>query len=380
MNKDLIEKYLKGNSSIEESKHVEDWILKSDENMVFFNRIKTNYIIKTFEETSRDALVDKAYRNFQSRHINTSKLKKIDFGDIFKYAAVVFVILTSGYFFYNNWEDKKTVIISDNAITLELGDGTTKIIEENGASIILGHNGKVVGEQKGNQLVYETGLASKELVYNTLKIPYGKTFKLKLSDGTLVCLNAGSSIKYPVEFISGQERKIAITGEAFLDVAKDSLHPFVISLNEFNVRVLGTQFNVSAYPEDPVSEIVLVEGAVAMYKEIEGFNADKALLLEPSFKGSFNKKDLSITSEKVLTSTYTSWIKGELIFRNMTFGNILKKLERHYNVTVVNKNEDLTNKMFNANFGNEPLINVLNELQMYYGIQYKLLHNTLTIE
>ncbi|QTD39157.1 DUF4974 domain-containing protein [Polaribacter batillariae] len=208
------------------------------------------------------------------------------------------------------------------------------------------------------------------MAYNTLNVPYGKTFELRLSDGTVVHLNAGSSITYPVEFIEGKNRQVSITGEAYVNVTKDSLHPFIVSLNDLNVRVLGTQFNVSAYPEDNVSEIVLVEGSVAMYGKKEKFNKEASVLLEPGFKGRFNKQNHGITKNKVITSTYTSWVNGKLVFRNMTFENILKKLERHYNVNIVNKNKTLSQKKFNANFGKEPLANVLNELKKYYGVQY----------
>ena len=150
-----------------------------------------------------------------------------------------------------------------------------------------------------------------------------------------------------------------------------SKNPFVVKANNLKVRVLGTQFNVSAYPEDETTDVVLVEGSVSLYKAIEEYG-DNNTLLEPGFKGSFNKAANSFDTEKVITSIYTSWMKDELVFRNMTFANILKKLERHYDVVIVNNNGTLSQNSFNANFGDEPIENVLEELKLNYGIEYSI--------
>src|SRR5690606_22630816 len=139
--------------------------------------------------------------------------------------------------------------------------------------------------------------------------------------------NAGTSLKYPVKFLNGQERLVFLTGEAFFDVAEDADHPFIIKADDLNIRVLGTKFNVSAYPEDATADVVLVEGSVGLYDHTAKFDTD-TFLLEPSEKGSFNKKEKKLKSEAVSTSTYTSWIEGELVFRNMSFENILRKMER----------------------------------------------------
>ena len=157
-----------------------------------------------------------------------------------------------------------------------------------------------------------------------------------------------------------------------MEVAKDPNHPFIVSANNLNVKVLGTQFNVSAYPEDISSEIVLVEGSVSLYTELSESTNETGILLEPGFKGSFNTVSNTFEKEKVITKFYTPWINGDLIFRDMNFENILKKLERHYNVKIINKNKFLSNKKFNANFGDESITTVLNELKTNYSIQYEI--------
>ena len=109
--------------------------------------------------------------------------------------------------------------------------------------------------------------SAETLVYNTLKIPYGKQFEVELSDGTIVHLNSGTTLRYPVAFLKNQNRKVFLTGEAFFEVAKDKAHPFTVSTQELNVEVLGTKFNASSYTEDVTTDIVLVEGKVALYKD-----------------------------------------------------------------------------------------------------------------
>ena len=253
-----------------------------------------------------------------------------------------------------------------------MADGSVRIIEENSLITLKDSKGTVLGQQKGNEIVYSDAEVGDELVYNTLKVPFGKKFELRLSDGTKAFLNAGSSLKYPVKFLRNQDRNVYITGEAFLEVAKDTIRPFIVNTEKMNVRVLGTKFNVSSYPEDDNSEVVLVEGAVSLYMANADYDPSKEVLLEPGYKGSFSKKRNEISKDSVITSLYTSWMKGELIFRNMSFNNIIKKLERHYNVVIVNNNTELAAKKFNANFGEAPLERVLQELQANYGVEYTI--------
>ena len=294
-------------------------------------------------------------------------------------AAILVGLLVAGYFYFQNNALLHNNPIPDNAITLELEDGSIKIIQENGSITLVNTEGSVLGQQKGNELIYSNSDQLEELVYNTLSVPFGKTFELRLSDGTKAHLNAGSSIKYPVKFLKGQDRNVYISGEAFLEVAKDSLHPFIVSTDNINVKVLGTKFNVSAYPEDETSDVVLVEGAVSLYGSKAQYDQKNIVLLKPGFKGSFNKISNKISNESVITSLYTSWMDGELVFRNMDFNNILRKLERHYNVTIENRNEELAAKRFNANFGKEPIVNVLQELKVNYGIEFIINDNRIII-
>ena len=243
-------------------------------------------------------------------------------------AASILVLLSIGIFYKNEVPStKKDVIINNsNEITLQLENGDIQVISVEKKSQIADAVGNVVGNQNGNKIVYDSVTTLEKLVYNTIKIPYGKRFELQLSDGTIVHLNSGTTLKYPVKFITGENRQVFLDGEAFFDVAKDKTHPFVVNANNLNVRVLGTHFNVSNYPEDKLTDVVLVEGSVGLYTANEKFNAEKNTVLKPGFKGSFSKTDNHISTKAVVTDVYTSWIKGGLTFREMTFRDISKKL------------------------------------------------------
>lgn len=291
--------------------------------------------------------------------------------------AAIFIGVTAlGYLFLQQNTNNLETLPSD-VITLQLEDGTIKVLGEKDVTNIVDKTGNIISQQNNNQLVYSGNQSDrKELVYNTLTIPYGKTFKLVLSDGTKVHLNAGSSLRYPIQFLSGMERTVFVTGEIFLDVAKDLEHPFIVNADNLNVKVLGTQFNVNAYPEDQIAEVVLVEGSVSLYAK----KSKSKEVLKPGFKASFNRKEENIVTNKVLTGIYTSWMDGELVFRNMSFNNILKKLERYYDVKIINNNHELSAEKFNASFGSNPIIeDVLEELKITYDLDYKIEENSITI-
>ncbi|MBZ4035964.1 DUF4974 domain-containing protein [Flavobacterium sp. 17A] len=309
--------------------------------------------------------------------------KKSNYRKYISIAASIVVLLGIGFFYKQNMTDKaveQKFDFKSSDIVLQLENGETQIISENNSSQVKDAKGNIIGNQNGDKLVYENSSDPEKLVYNMIKIPYGKKFRLQLSDGTFVHLNSGTTLKYPVKFIAGENRQVFLDGEAFFDVAKDKKHPFIVNADELNVRVLGTHFNVSNYPEDAVTDVVLVEGSVGMYESSQKFDATKNTILKPGFKGSFNKENAKISTKSVITDIYTSWIDGGLTFRNMTFKNIITKLERRYNVTIVNKNEKLANEKFNASFKEESIENVMSYFNEIHGIHYTIKNNQILIK
>ena len=309
--------------------------------------------------------------------------KKSNFKKYIAIAASVVVLLGVGFLYKQNilnTTPQQKFDFKSTDIVLQLEDGKVQIIHEDNTVQLLDSKGNVVGNQAGNKLVYENNSDLEKVSYNTIKIPYGKKFQLQLSDGTLVHLNSGTTLKYPIKFIAGENRQVFLDGEAFFDVAKDKNHPFIVNADNLNVRVLGTHFNVSNYPEDAATDVVLVEGSVGMYNSNEEFNADKNTILKPGYKGSFNRENATMMTKPVITDIYTSWINGGLTFRNMTFKNIITKLERRYNVTIINKNEKLANEKFNASFKEESIENVMSYFNDIHGINYTIKNNQILIK
>lgn len=266
----------------------------------------------------------------------------------FKYAALFIVVFGCLFFLKDKFKvDETEIKISSDAIELILENGDIKILNPTGESKIIKKNGSVVVSQKGNNLNYQPNTTTQKLVYNELRVPYGKTFNILLSDGTKVFLNAGTTLKYPVNFIKGKNREVFLEGEAFFEVSKDTKHPFIVNANNMNVKVLGTKFNMSSYKDDSEISTVLVEGSVSLSNDSK---PKETSLLKPGYKGSWNKSDSNISLEKVDTRIYTEWMHGDVIFRNSTFEEIIKKLERNYNVTIQNNHKALNLKKFNASF------------------------------
>ncbi|WP_051697874.1 FecR family protein [Prevotella sp. 10(H)] len=163
---------------------------------------------------------------------------------------------------------------------------------------------------------------------NQLTVPYGKTASLTLSDGTKIWVNSGSNLIYPAVF-ANDKREIFVSGEIYLDVAKDENCPFIIKTNHIDVNVLGTKLNVSAYNNDSFQSVVLVSGSVAVKSnELKG---DYEILPNQMLSYGISSKDVNI--QKVDVNNHISWIQGYLLLKSESLDNVLQKLERHYNMT-----------------------------------------------
>jgi ferric-dicitrate binding protein FerR (iron transport regulator) len=382
--KKLLHKFILNQCNLEESNAVVDYYRK---NMLTedFPTVEDINILLTEKPEMDTATADKIFHTVLSITKETEaeeiKIKKKPVLRYISIAASIIVLLSIGWSYQKNiFKTEIAPIIDPNAITLQLANGEIQVISSNKKSQVTDSEGNVVGNQNGNKIVYDTETKVEKLVYNTIKIPYGKRFELQLSDGTVVHLNSGTTLKYPVKFIAGENRLVFLDGEAFFDVTKDKKHPFIVNADNLNIRVLGTHFNVSSYPEDIQTDVVLVEGSVGLYSGNEQFNATKNTILKPGFKGSFNKKDGSIATKAVNTDVYTSWMQGRLTFRNMSFKDISKKLERHYNVTIETQNKKLADEKFYASFGDEPIEKVLSYFNDIHGINYVIKNNEITIK
>ena len=374
MHNNEIIKYIEGHATPEEARRMEDWIIATDENAKKFNLLKAQHIASTFGETSDKVQIDQEYDKFHKKAQNQKTNKR--FGTMLRFAASIILILGSGYILYTLTQaDNDPIQIPEDAITLQTADDNIMVISEDGSAKVVDKKGNVLGAQSGAKLVYDNAPELEELLYNTLTVPYGKTFDLELSDGSKVTLNAGSSIKYPVKFLKNRSREVYLVGEAFFDVAHDPGHQFVVNADEMDITVLGTKFNVSSYPEDAMVSAVLVEGSVQISPSEENLDTKKTTQLDPGFKASLEKSNGQMTVHEADISLHTAWINGKIVFRHTPFKNIVKKLERHYDVEIINNNALLDNEVFTASFDIETIEEVLETFSKTYPINYQFNEN-----
>ncbi|WP_446051380.1 FecR family protein [Zobellia laminariae] len=306
--------------------------------------------------------------------------KKNNFnGFILKYAAI-FIGLVGLAMVFNflskNGSEKSNLVIEDNAIVLKTGDNQARKIIVGGGESITDEDGNILASQSNDQMVYH-GKATTKLVYNEIIIPKGKTFELKLSDGTLVHLNADTSLKYPVSFVKGQDRKVFLKGEAYFEVAKDPEHKFTVVAKDIDVQVLGTHFNVSCYTGEE-TYAVLAEGSVAISDKRAGQVSDSLSILKPGQKAAMQEDALVISQVDI--SDYLNWRNGDLTFNNEPFEDIIRKIERRYGVRIENGYTELESVRFRGAFKNESIEDLLDTFKESAEFDYEITNNQIRIK
>lgn len=382
----LISAYLSGDITPEAAEELKGWISESQENEKEFIRYLTLYKKARKIGFEQQLNQEKAWNNIaamtkESGEKSGKVLKLSTKFNLLKYAAIFVGIIGLSYFFYSKMNiDSTHEFLSDPQITLELSNGAVEVIEENVEKVVVEHQGKPLGVQKGDLISYENEDKAETLAYNKLSVPYGKTFKLELSDGTKVVLNAGSTLKYPVQFVEGKSRSVHLEGEALFEVTRNEKDAFIVNAAHLNTQVFGTVFNVSSYANDPLSEVVLVEGKVGVYQGDTGFNEAEDSYMAPGQLATIeNGKGSAITIKEVAVEEYIAWVDGIMYFRNEQFSRIIKKLERHYNIQIENEYTDLNEERFTAKFDVENIENALNAFKKIEDFNYKFSNNKIII-
>ena len=380
----LILKKVTEGLSKEEEELFQEWLRESETNQKLYNFLKVEKQQGKDVSKLKEWDSDSAWVNVNEKYelIRKKKTKPFRPIAILKYAAIFLGIALLGYGSFD-FDGQQTEIAEHdpNAITLQLENGEIHTLYTNKNTAITNKNGNILGLQNKNKLDYKNAEVDEELVYNKLTIPYGERFEIFLSDGTTVYLNAGSSLRYPVKFIEGLDRHVFLVGEAFFDVREDKAHPFVVSTSEMDVTVLGTEFNVTAYPEDQFISTVLVEGSVNLSNTKTERKAEvEEIQLSPGFKADWSVVHGKAVLNQVDTDIYTGWIEGKLVLKNLPFNTIIKKLERHYNVEIVNSYSALDAQIFTATFDVESIDEVLSSFAENKSFRFETKGNTITIE
>ena len=212
--------------------------------------------------------------------------------------------------------------------------------------------------------------------FDEIHVPYGKSSVVALADGTLINLNAGSSLRYPNGFKAEGNREVFLTGEAYFQVSHDAKRPFLVHTDDLEIEVLGTHFNVQAYADEKNSNTVLVNGVV---KVKQTANPEDAVVLKPGMQASYTQGSKSLEIASVNTAPYIAWVKGQLYFDQADFPQIARILERKFDVQIQVNNTALKKEKFTAKFKAESLEQILKSFNESYPFNYDIKQNTVVI-
>jgi ferric-dicitrate binding protein FerR (iron transport regulator) len=213
---------------------------------------------------------------------------------------------------------------------------------------------------------YQSTLAVVETKHYATKP--GERAKVTLSDGTQIWLNAGSFLKYPKEF-KGDTREVYLTGEAFFDVAKDKKHPFIIHTDKMDTKVLGTSFNVQAYPDQRTQEVSVMTGRVNVKSTV----TEENVYVTPGQKVVFKSKNNKLQAFKdVPVNTISLWRKNIIVFEDTPMPEVIATINRNYNVAIEIKNKNLYALKINAYFKELPVDQVVALVCNIVNAEYKV--------
>ena len=291
----LIIRLFSGEANSNEKTTVRNWLKASSENRAFYSEMQDLWLASGVADNRDKYNLEEALEKF-SKHVHpngTSRLKKDTIYKLYRYAAILVLLIGLPVMYY--WG---------------------------------------VSSSKSDRLT-------------TISCAYGDRTSVLLPDSSEVWLNSGSELSFKSDF--GGNRHIKLKGEAFFSVTKDSRHPFVVSANEINVKVLGTRFNVKAYPEEEIVSTTLVEGRVRVLTDTQESE------IKPSQQLVFNRRSQKMEINDLTdTEMQTGWKEGRFVFRNETLAKITPRLERWFDVNIefaddVAKTRRFTGVLFHEN-------------------------------
>lgn len=311
-------------------------------------------------------------------------------------AAILVAIGLGAYWLFNNPAKKTAVPITNinnvpdiepggNKAILTIGDDArgTFVLDTMANGTIASLPGTNINKLEDGQLVY-TKVADQSIkaptVYNTLTTPRGGQYRLTLPDGSKVWLNAASVIRYPSAF-TGNERRVSVKGEAYFEVAKDAARKFIVQAGPSIVEVIGTHFNVNAYPNEESTNTTLVEGSVKV--EMPTINGQQ-VVLKPSQQiqvanvyqpGKFDP----VRVRTVDTDPVIAWTRNTFSFSNISLANAMRQVERWYDVEVVFK-DDIANEAIVASIPRDiPISKLMYKLSLTGNLHFTIEGKKITV-
>ncbi|WMI64125.1 DUF4974 domain-containing protein [Aestuariibaculum sp. YM273] len=365
------------NNTISEidSERLVKW-LEIPENLNYFNEfVKVNQLVNSNKK------FDHRYslKQFLEKSQRESRFKK----RIWYVAASLIIFISVGIFISKN-NFGSTLVSPQIVNTIEVGGDKAVLTTSDGTSVLLekGKNYKTEdATSNGEELVYKES-TSGEIAYNTLSIPRGGQYILKLADGTKVWLNSDTKLKYPVSFANSEVRQVEILyGEAYFDVSPSTNHngsKFKVVSKGQEVVVLGTEFNIKAYKDEPYVYTTLVEGKVNVIVN----ESSMKMNLKPKEQAVLNLSSNEVFITEVETYYETAWTKGLFAFKGKPLSEIMKVLSRWYDTDIYFDNEEIKEAQFNGILGkNQNLEEILSLIKKTKSIEnYEIQKNGILIK
>lgn len=297
----------------------------------------------------------------------------------FLVAAVFLLVVATGLFLFLNSEKnlKKEVAQVKNETTAPPGGAKATLTLADGSVLDLGKMENGVISKQGNisivktsdgRMIYkviESNESSQVVQKNTIQTPRGGEYQIILPDGSKVWLNAASALTFPTAF-SLTERKVELTGEAYFEVAKNKEKPFIVETGGLSVNVLGTHFNIAAYPDESILRTTLVEGSLRIDP------GENKVLIKPGQQASLERNKNFVQVREVDIKEAIAWKNGVFVFNDENIESIMRKLSRWYDINV-HFEAELKNKDFSGTISRfKSVEQVLEMLQLTGSIHFKI--------
>ncbi len=384
----LIVKYLTGCISEEEVQILEKWLhedqlhrqlfqeICSDRNLLenyrryyYFNAKSGEAFRKVWTSLNED--VDEGNADV----LLSSKTKRIHGWLKVACSVLIMLVLAGGIFYYYHASTRITPGESKASLTLE--DGSVCHLKASGMEHWIYVGTTPVAKEYNGVIVYDIpeSVGMKNNLQNILSVPRGGEFRLTLSDGTKIHLNSLSKLKYPVNFHGQDKRVVELEGEAYFEVAKDSLHPFEILSQGLLIRQIGTEFSVRSRVPGKV-EVALVQGSVAL----ETCSGESAAV-RPGQLGVWDAStdDLSVENKELLP--YIAWHSSRFVFYDESLGNLMEELALWYNVEFKFLDESLKKLHFTGSlYRYDDIFVILNAIEETVNVNFKISGRWIEVE
>jgi transmembrane sensor len=347
------------------------------------NEIRIARKVYSFLRSSSESLID-SEKEQTKNHIRSSIRKLYTKKLLVRWsiaATLLFAAILTSVVYIRISSTTEIVNFAQTLNHIKAGNNT-RIILQNGEEVRIDKTqSQIKYDTKGENILIDSEQRvvqktdNTKTVFNTVIVPYGKRIQITLSEGTKVWLNSGSKLVYPAVFVENK-REVYIDGEAVFDVMHMKDKPFVVSTKDFDIKVLGTVFNVSAYSDDKYSSTVLEMGKIELICRGASILSQEKLDISPGTMAVYDRNQKIFEQKQVDPRKYLSWREGYLILNSEKLENILRKLGRYYNIEMVITDNYLKNATFSGylDLKNSPqeVLSVVNETtSLSYSIDHE---------